>query len=250
MTAKPPFRIALTVVASLVFILVLVPTTLAGKPGGSRTCTRKAPSVYVENSWMWGSSGSWGLPGQQLRYQIQIINNDVYCSSSTFALSVSGPSGFSVSIPTNAISLKSTTNGYLFAYVTSPASSADGDYPLTVTALRSGTTSGTSAGTAYKVYSSDTVAPTLYWPNPGNGMTVSGSYYFTVSSNDDHAVKKIDLYLDGVYQTTTTCEGISYDCQLYYPISLRGLSGQHTATFNGSDWMGNVTVLTTTFTVG
>lgn len=196
---------------------------------------------------MWGSSGSWGLAGQQLRYQIQIINNDVYCSSSSFALSVSAPSGFSVSVPTNTISLKSTTNGYLWAYVTSPASSPDGDYPLTVTAARSGETSTTN--TAYKVYSSDSVAPTLYWPNPGNGMTVSGNYPFTVSSNDDHAVKKIDLYLDGVYKTTTTCEGISYDCQLYYPMSLRGLSGQHTATFEGSDWMGNVTVLSTTFTV-
>jgi Bacterial Ig domain len=95
----------------------------------------------------------------------------------------------------------------------------------------------------------DTVAPTLYWENPANGTTVSGTYGFTVSSRDDHAVKKIDLYVDGVYQTTTTCEGISYVCQLYYTKSLRGLSGQHTATFEGSDWMGNVTVLTTTFTV-
>jgi hypothetical protein len=50
----------------------------------------------------------------------------------------------------------------------------------------------------YKVYSSDTVAPTLYWPNPWDGQTISGSSFnFTVSSNDDHAVKQIDLYVDG-----------------------------------------------------
>jgi hypothetical protein len=244
-TAKPPFRIALAAVS--VVVLVVVPSALAGKPGGSRSCTRNAPSVYVDNNWMWGSSGSWGTAGQQLRYQIQVINNDVYCSSSTFSLSLSAPSGFSTSMPTNTISLKSTTNGYLFAYVTSPASSADGDYPLTVTALRSGT--GTSTSSVYKIYSSDTVAPTLYWENPASGTTVSGSYGFTVSSRDDHAVKKVDLYIDGAYQTTTTCDGISYVCQLYYTKSLRGLSGQHTATFEGSDWMGNVTVLTTTFTV-
>jgi hypothetical protein len=248
LSKTPPFRIALAAVAALV--LGVVPTALAGKPGGPRSCTRNAPSVYVENSWMWGSSGSWGTAGQQLRYQFQVINNDVYCSSSSFTLGLSAPDGFGVSIPTTTINLKSTTNGYLFAYVTSPASSADGDYPLTVTALRSGT-SGTSTSTVYKVYSTDTVRPTLYWPNPGNGMTLSGSSYaFTVSSNDDHAVKKIDLYLDGVYQTTTTCEGISYDCQLYYPRSLGGLSGPHSATFKGFDWMGNETDLTTNFTVG
>ncbi len=253
-TLKPPFRIALATVAAV--LLVLAPTAFAGKPGGGRSCTQNAPSVSVENNWAWGSTGSWGKPGQQLAYQIRVVNNDVYCSSASFVVSLTAPAGFSVSMPTATISLKSTTQGYLWAYVTSPSGAADGNYPLALTAQRAGTTAGTanalaSSTTYYKVYSSDSVAPTLYWPNPYDGQTLSGSSYnFVVSSNDDHAVKKIDLYIDDVYQTTTTCEDISYDCELYYPMSLRGLSGQHTATFKSYDWMDNVSVLRVNFSVG
>jgi hypothetical protein len=224
---------------------------LGGKPsaGSSRSCTRNAPTVSVENNWGWGATGSWGLPGQQLAYQIRVVNNDVYCSSSSFVVGLTAPGGFSVSMPTSTISLKSTTQGYLWAYVTSPTGTPDGDYPLALTAQRAG--GSASSTTYYKVYSSDSTGPTLYYPNPGNGQTLSGSSYtFVVWSNDDHAVKTIALYIDNVLQTTTTCEDISYNCELYYPMSIRGLSGQHTATFKAYDWMGNPSVLTTSFTVG
>jgi hypothetical protein len=101
----------------------------------------------------------------------------------------------------------------------------------------------------YKVYSSDTAAPTLYWPSPSDGATVSGrSYNVAVSSNDDHAVKTIALSIDGVSKTATTCAGVSYACQLNYSWSTS--RGQHSATFTSTDWMGNVSVMTTTFTVG
>jgi hypothetical protein len=98
------------------------------------------------------------------------------------------------------------------------------------------------------------VAPTLYWPNPGDGATISlqkGQKYYNVvvSSTDDHAVKKIELYLDSVYTSTTVCADISYSCQLAYQWSLSGVHGQHTATFKSYDWLGNVGVLTVTFTV-
>ncbi len=60
-----------------------------------------------------------------------------------------------------------------------------------------GSTQTASSTSWYKVYSSDTVAPTLYWPSPGDGTTITGSSYnVAVSSNDDRAVKKIELYLD------------------------------------------------------
>src|SRR6266516_1708109 len=220
-TIKPPFlRIALPA-AFAALVLVLVPTALAGKPGG-QSCTRNAPGVSTENTWAWGSPGSWGMPGQQLRYQIRVVNNDVGCSSSSFVISVSAPNGFSVSMPTNTISLKSTTQGYLWAYVTSPSGAPDGDYPLSLSAQRAASPAGSSTS-FYKVYSSDSVAPTLFWSNPGDGQTISGgSYNFAVWSNDDHVVRKIDLYIDDVYTATTQCEDISYNCQGYYPLSLRG----------------------------
>src|SRR5215831_8394906 len=104
-------------------VLAIVPSTVAargghvagghGGGGGGGSCNQNAPSVSVENNWAWGQSGSWGMPGQQLGYQIRVVNNDVYCSSASFVVSLTAPAGFSVSVPTNTIGLKSTTQGYL-----------------------------------------------------------------------------------------------------------------------------------------
>ncbi len=220
------------------------------KPSG-RSCTTNAPAVFVENTWAWASSGSWGMPGQQLGFQIQVTNYDVGCGSSSFAISASAPSGFSVSVPTSTISVKSTSAGFLWAYVTSPTVIADGDYPLIVTAQRAGTSSGATFTSYYKVYSADTTAPGLFLPNPWDGATISGSSYtFVVTAGDDHAVKGIDLYIDYTYVTTATCDDVSYMCHLDYKWSLQGASGQHTATFESFDWMGNVGAMTVAFTVG
>jgi Bacterial Ig domain len=251
-------------IGAIVLALALVPVALAGKPGGggghggggggggSTSCTQNAPGIVVQNTYGWSQWGSWGLPGQRLGYFIQVINYDVGCGSSSFTLSVSAPSGFSVSIPTTTISLASGASGYLWAYVTSPSTAADADYPLTATVARTGASTVTSTGSSgsyYKVYSSDSVAPTLFWPNPGDGSTITGrSYNVSVSSTDDHAVKKIDLYIDNVYKTETLCDGVSYTCQLNY--SWSPSSGQHTATFKSYDWMDNVGVSTVSFTVG
>ena len=238
-------------------VLLVVPTAFAGKGGGGGgkpgggggSCTQKTPAVIVDNTWAWGSPGSYGLPGQQLTYGIDVINYDAGCGSSSFVVSIAAPSGFSVSLPTNTISLSSASSGYLWTKVTSPSAIADGDYPLTVTVQRAGSTQTASYVSKYKVYSSDAVAPTLFWPSPADGTTVSGrSYYVAVSSSDDHAVKQIDLYIDGAFKTTAACDDISSTCQLGYNWSPGG-TGQHTATFKSYDWLGNVGVLTTAFTV-
>jgi hypothetical protein len=70
-----------------------------------------------------------------------------------------------------------------------------------------------------------------------------------VSATDDHAVKSIDLYIDNAYISTTTCEDIAYKCSLSYLWSIRGMSGQHTATFKAYDWLGNTGALSVTFTI-
>jgi len=250
------------VAAFVVLGLALVPVALAGKGGGGGGghgggggggCTQNAPLVQVQNTWSWQAWGSWGMPGQQLTYSIAVMNYDVGCSASSFVVTLSGPSGFAVSLPTNTITVKSGSGGYLSAYVTSPSVIADGDYPLTATVVRAGTTSATGSFTSYyKVYSSDSTPPGLYTPNPWDGQTVTGaSTNVAVSSWDDHEVKKIDLSIDNAYRTTTLCTNISYNCQLYYTWSLSGVSkGQHTVTFRSYDWKGNVGVQTVTFTVG
>jgi len=232
-------------------VLALVPGALAGggRGGSKGGCTPKAPYVKVDNTWAWGQTGSFGLPAQSLTYGIQVVNYDVGCGPTSFVVGVAAPSGFSVSMPANTVSLKSAASGYLWATVTSPSAIVDGDYPLTVTVQRAGSPPAASFASYYKVYSSDTVAPTLYWPSPSDGATVSGrSYNVAVSSNDDHAVKTIALSIDGVSKTVTTCAGVSYSCQLNYSWSTS--RGQHTATFTSTDWMGNASVMTSTFTVG
>jgi len=213
-----------------------------GGAGGSGGCTRYAPGVSVDNNYAWASPGSWGMPGQQLKYAINIRNYDVGCGSSSFLVSMTARSGFTVSIPTSTISINSYTSAYAWAYVTSPASIADGDNPLTVAVQRVGTSTWSAPYTTYyKVYSSDTTAPTLYYATPGDGATVTGrSTQLSVQSNDDHAVKKIELYVGNVLQATTVCDDISYTCQLAVKVSLS--AGQHSATFKSHDWMGNVGV--------
>jgi hypothetical protein len=259
----PSLRIALpAAIAALVLVLALVPAALADKGGGGHKgggggggggCTQNTPVVQIDNTYSWAAWGSWDMPGQQQTYSIDVMNYDVGCSASSFVVTLSAPDGFSVSLPTNTVTVKSGSLAYLSAYVTSPVGVADGDYPITATVVRAGTTSSAASFTSYyKAYSSDTAAPGLYTPNPWDGGTVSGSSYaVTVSSWDDHAVKQIDLYIDGAYKTTAACNNIGYACQLYYIWSLSGVaSGQHTATFASTDWMGNVGIRTVTFTVG
>jgi hypothetical protein len=272
---KPNFRIVLTAaVASLVLVLVLVPAALADKggngggkagggggkassagattPAGKATtsgCTVSAPRASIDNTWAWASPGSWGMPGQQIAYAIDVFNNDVGCGSSNFVVKVSAPAGFTVSIPSSTITLNSASTGYAWAYVTSPTTAADGNYPLTATVERAGSSSP-AATSSYKVYSSDTVAPKIYWTNPSDGGALSGrSAYVGFASSDDHAVKKLDLYLDGVSVASRLCDSVSYECQLSYQWSIRRVRGQHTATYKSTDWMGNIATQTATFTV-
>jgi hypothetical protein len=191
------------------------------------------------------------MPGQQLRYAILVFNDDVGCGSSTFAIGMSAPDGFSVSIPSNTITLASGATGYVWAYVTSPTNAADGNYSLTASDVRAGTSSPTGTSTSYyKVYSTDSVAPTLNVPKPADGAWISGrSYSLGVSSSDDHAVKQIDLYIDNVYSSTALCDDLSSSCLLSYSWNIRRVHGQHTATFRSTDWKGNSASLTVTFTV-
>jgi hypothetical protein len=164
---------------------------------------------------------------------------------------MSAPSGFSVSLSRSTLTLNSASSGSVSAYVTSPTAVADGDYPLTVTVERTGAPgSGSSTTSFYKVYSSDTLAPKLYWMNPSNGGALSGrTAYVGFASSDDHALRRLEVFLDSALVATTLCENVSYECQASYKWSIRRVRGQHTATFRSTDWLGNVSAQTSTFTV-
>jgi hypothetical protein len=220
----------------------------SGSTGGS--CTASAPRVSIDNTYAWASKGSWGMPGQKLSYAIDVFNNDLGCGSSTFAVDLAAPDGFAVSMPTSTITLGSASTGYVWAYVTSPSSAADGDYALNA-AVKRGSDLGGGDKSYYKVYSSDTTPPKLYWENPTDGSTVSGrSLNIGFASNDDHAVKTVEILLDGNVVDSMSCDNVASDCQISYTWSIGRASGQHTATFRSTDWMGNVASDKATFTVG
>jgi hypothetical protein len=239
------------IVLAIATILATVATGAAMAGKSSSGCTPNAPRASIDNTSAWATPGSWGVAGQQLTYAIDVFNNDVGCGSSSFVVTLSAPDGFSVSMPSSTITLNSASTGYAWAYVTSPATAADGSYPLTAMVGRVGSSGSASSGTSYyRVYSSDTVAPKIYWTNPSDGGALSGrSTYVGFSSSDDHAVKKLDLSIDGVSVGSRLCDNISYDCQVSYKWSLRRVRGQHTATYTSTDWMGNVATQTATFTV-
>jgi hypothetical protein len=144
-------RIALAA-AILVLALALVPVALArevghgGGHGGNTSCTPSAPGVAVQTNYGWSQWGSWGLPGQQLTYLIDVINYDVGCGSSTFTVNIAAPAGFSVSPVTSTVSLGSGASAYVWAHVASPSSVADGNYPITVTVSRAGASTAASTG--------------------------------------------------------------------------------------------------------
>ena len=84
--------------------LALVPVALAAKPGGGghghsggSACTQSAPGASVDNTWAWAQPGSWALPGQQIRYAIDVFDNDLGCGSSSFVVDMPAPSGFNSS---------------------------------------------------------------------------------------------------------------------------------------------------------
>jgi hypothetical protein len=242
------------IVLSMIAVLALAATAAGAAPKSGSTssgCTQGAPRASIDNTWAWGSPGSWGLPGQQLKYAIDVFNTDSGCSSSSLVVTLSAPDGFSVSPSSSTVTLNSGASGYVWASVTSPGSAADGNYALTATVDRAGSSSAASSGTSsYKVYSSDTVAPKVYWTNPSDGGALSGrTSYVGFASTDDHAVRKLDLSIDGASVGSTTCDNISAECQLSYKWSLRRVSGQHTATYKSTDWMGNVTTQTASFSV-
>jgi hypothetical protein len=264
---EAPRRKGLKVVVILVALLAItILPALAAKGGsggkghgggggsgssGSTSCTQSPPRLSIDNTWAWATPGSWGTPGQTLTYAIDVLNNDVGCGASSFSVSVNAADGFSVSIPTSTISLGSASAGYVWATVTSPGGAADGNYPLTASVQRVGTSGDAASETSYyKVYSTDTTAPKLFWMSPSDGGAVSGSTtYVGFASSDDHAVKRLEVVLDGVTVASLLCDDISYDCQVSYKWSIGRASGQHTARFTSTDWMGNTAAQTATFTV-
>ena len=93
---------------------------------------------------------------------------------------------------------------------------ADGSVILTASATDAAGNQGSSANVSVTVKNQVIVAPTDSAPptvsisNPGNGATVNGMVTVAVSADDDVAVAKVQLYIDGQLTSSTNASSLSY----------------------------------------
>lgn len=174
--------------------------------GGTPTCTRANPTVSIS------PLGQWGQAGDTLPYSGTVTNNDSSaCSSSTFTVVASLPSGLSASPASYNVSLSPGAGTTNTVNITSSSTMADGSYNFSYTATNSSATSykGTASAT-YNVFTPDTTPPTASISSPTNGSTVSGTVTVSANATDNKAVEKVEFYIDGALKGTDTSSPYSY----------------------------------------
>ncbi len=183
-------------------------------------------------------------------YSISVRNNDSSsCSTSSFLISGTIPSGWTSAFTPTALTLAPGATGSASVVVTPPADVVDGSYGFTVTATDSGVTVHSAvANGSYVSYTAppDTKAPSLTITSPTNGTKIkgNGNVTFSASASDAGGMKTIVLSVDGVVKqtcsNTTLCSS---------SVGGKGLvAGTHTLVAVATDIAGNQTTATSTVT--
>lgn len=77
--------------------------------------------------------------------------------------------------------------------------------------------------------------------NPADGSAVSGrTTYVGFSSSDDHSVKELVVYLDNALVATKVLRRHHVRLSGVVQVVDRRVREPHTATYQSTDWMGNV----------
>jgi hypothetical protein len=106
------------------------------------------------------------------------------------------------------------TAPYQFSWNTS--SVADGNVVLSATAVDGTGNQGVSSNVTVTVKNqttplvTDNAAPTVSISKPVNGAKVTGTVTIAISANDDVAISKVSLSIDGKLVSATTAKTISY----------------------------------------
>ena len=125
------------------------------------------------------------------------------------------------------------TAPYSFAWNTTTA--ANGAHSLTATA-QDGAGNTSSASVSVTVSNlSDVTPPTVNITSPGSGASVSGNVSVLVSASDNVAVTKVELYVDGVLQSTATTSPFTNRWN-----ARKERAGAHTMQCKAYDAAGNV----------
>jgi hypothetical protein len=175
------------------------------------------------------------------------------CATATVTANVVVPAGFTVEPASVSVSLGSRQSALRTVYVTSPADVAVADHAVVVTAsaaTRTGPVTGNTETSLYKVYTTDTVAPTAALQSHFTGSTVTGTVQLSHGFRDDHMVRRTDLYIDGAPVASANSDGITYELNAAYNWDTRSMSkAQHTVEWKTYDDFGNEFVDTWVLTV-
>ena len=177
------------------------------------TCIRSNPTVSIAPSSQWGQSGS------SLSYTVTVTNNDnSLCSSSTFSLASSVPSGWSSAFDISSASLSSGATGTATMTLTSPATEIDGFYDFNVTATNNDFPSFNGYATAtYVVSNLDTTPPTVFITGPADGTAVpkGSTVSINATASDNVGVNKVEFYVNN--KLTCSDSTLPYSCPWKVP---------------------------------
>ena len=106
--------------------------------------------------------------------------------------------------------LKATATSAPYSYAWDTLSSANGAHVLTAKAFDAAGNIGQSAAATVNVFN-DTIAPVVSIASPVAGITVSGTVNVAANASDNVAVSKVEFYLNGVLQATSTSGPYSFN---------------------------------------
>ena len=105
-----------------------------------------------------------------------------------------------------------TDNATPYSFAWDTTALPNGTHTLAVVASDAAGNSGSSSAVSVTVSNTppDTTAPTVAITAPASGATVSGTTPVTVGATDDVAVTRVELYIDGVLNSTDTTAPYSF----------------------------------------
>lgn len=157
-----------------------VAVTLGGG-GGTPTCTRANPTISLSPA-----QSSWVTAGATVPFGITVKDNDSSgCSSSTFSVAGSGPSGWSAAVAAPTLNLSPGASASTTLQVTSPTGTANGFYTVRASTSNTGTAAYTASGSATYVIGtapSTTITVRTNQSSYSFGQTVSVTVTVTAGS--------------------------------------------------------------------
>lgn len=126
--------------------------------GGGSTCTQAKPAISLSPS-----QSAWVTAGTTVPFTVSVKNNDSSgCSSSTFNVAGSAPSGWTAGMTSPALTLSPGASASTTLQVTSPAGTANGFYTVGATAANaSAPTYAASESATYVVGTAPTLSVTV-----------------------------------------------------------------------------------------